>query len=380
MFFSFYFSLLRLPVLRNDSADFKEPKQEQLLTAESSHTEGSTSETRITDTTDSGTCDLEDTSLNSEMFRRKSQGADSVSNGQRTKQTTASRRADSTQPAGNESKSLSSAPVTKTKKVSVKSIEVKAPSDATSQRLPDQNDGGHSSATSPKSKIPLRSASGAEVKSPVAPDKAVAHVSGTVVTLKSQKTAESKDFLKPVNGQSADRAKAEKTREIREASPTKTATKTGTKHIKEKSEVDSHPVNLVNGVVNDRAEATVKTTHPAVKKDAQKNLDIGDASSTPSSRLPVSVQARKKNQEITEASRTDCSAVTETEAERSEAAQKQSADRGEGSLGVTATKDASPKPHESPKKGKDNTLCHHSLNHLLQLLIMIRHSVERGTI
>lgn len=371
-FFSFYFSLLRLPVLRNDSVDFKEPKQEQLLTAESLHTEGNTSETGITDTTDSGTCDLEDTSLNSEMFRRKSQGADSVSKGQRT-QTTASRRADSTQPAGNESKILSSAPVTKTKKVSVKSIEVKTPSDATSQKLPDQNDGGHSSATSPKSKIPVRSASGVEVKSPVAPDKAVAHVFGTVVPLKSQKTAESKDFLKPVNGQSADRAKAEKTGEIREASPTKTATKTGTKHIKEKSEVDSHPVNLVNGVVNDRAEATAK-------KDAQKNPDISDASSTPSSRLPVSVQARKKNQEITEASRTDCSTVTETEAERSEAAQKQSADRGEGRLGVATTKDASPKPPESPKKGKANTLCHHSLNHLLQLFIMIRHCVERGTI
>lgn len=354
MFFSFYLSFLRLPVLRSDSVDFKEPKQESLLTAESLHTDGNTRETGITDTTDSGTCDWEDTSLNSEMFRRKSQGADPVSKGQRTKQTAAWRRADGTQPAGNESKSLSSAPVTKTKKASVKSMEVKTQSDATAQRLPDQNDGAHSSATSPKSKIPVRSASGVEVKTPAAPDRAAAHVSGTGVTLKSQKTAEGKDFLKAVNGQSADRAKEEKTREMREASPAKAASKTGTKHIKEKSEVDSHPVSLVNGVVNDRAEATVKATHPAVNKDAPKNLDVSDASSTPSSRLPLSVQARKKNQEISEASRADCSAVTETEAQPS--------DRGEGRLGGTTTRDASPKPPEGPKKGEATTTCQHSLN------------------
>lgn len=356
MFFSFYFSFLRSPVLRSGSVDFKEPKQEPFLTAKSLHADGNTSETGITDTTDSGTCDWEDTSLNSEMLRRKSQGADPVSKGQRTKQTAAWRRADATQPAGNESKSLSSAPVTKTRKASVQSMDVKTPSDATAQRPPDQNHGAHSSATSPKSKIPLRSASGVEVKSPAAPDRAAAHVSGPGVALKSPKTAESKDFLKAVNGQSADRAEEERTQEMPEASPTKTASKTGTKHMKAKSEVDSGPVKLVNGVVNDRAEATARATRPAVNKDAPKKLDVSSASSTPSSRLPLSAQARKKNQEISEASGAERSAVTETEAEPPEA------DRGGGRLGETAAKDASAKPPEGPKKGEATTTRHHSLN------------------
>lgn len=332
------FSFLRLPVLQSDNVDIK-TNPEQLLTAESLHVKENASETTITDATDSGTCDLEDTSLNSEMFKRKSQGADSASKGPRTKQTVASRRADGPQAAGNESKSLSSAPVTKTKKVSVKSIEVKTPSDATSQRPPDKNDGGPSSATSPKSKIPVRSTSSGDVKPPVASDKTAADVSGSVVALKSKKTPETKDFSKPVNGQSA-----EKTRENREASPTKTATKTGTKHIKEKSEVVGHPVSLVNGLANDRGgEVTVKTTHPPVKKDAQKNLDSSDASSTPNSRLPVSVQARKKNQDLTDAGQTDrSSAVPEAETEQAEAEQRPSAD----------VMDVSPTFPQSPKKGK----------------------------
>lgn len=354
-FFLLLFSFLRLPVLQSDNVDVNKAKPEQLLTAESLAVKENISETRIIDATDSGTCDLEDTSLNSEMFKRKSQGADSVSKGPRTNQTIASRRADGTQTTGNESKSLSAAPVTKTKKVPVKSIEVKTQSDATSQRPPDKNDGGPSTATSPKSKIPVRSTSSTEVKSPVAP---VTEVSGTVVEFKSQKKTDAKkevrtvnggqDFLKPVNGQSA-----AKTRDTREASPTKTATKTGTKHIKEKSEVGSHPVNLVNGLVKDGAEVTVKLTLPPEKKDVQKNPDSSDASSTPNSRLPVSVQARKKNHDIAEANRTDSSAVPETE--RSEAEQRPSADRGDTSLGETRTTDSSPTIPESSQKGKAST-------------------------
>lgn len=334
-----------MPVLQSDNVDVNEAKAEQLLTAESLPVPENTSETRITDATDSGTCDLEDTSLNSEMFKRKSQGADSVSKGPRTKQTIASRRADGTQTAGNESKSLSSAPVAKPKKSSIKSVEVKTPSDATSQRPPDRNNGRPSGATSPKSKIPVRSTSSAEVKSPVG---AVTEVSGTVVTLKSQKTPETKDFLKPVNGQSAAKA-----RENGEASPAKAATKTGTKYTKEKSEVGSHPVNLVNGLVNDRAEVTVKLTHSPEKRDARRNLECSDASSTPNSRLPVSVQARKKNHDVAEASQHDSSAGPETE--RREAEQRQSADRGDASLGETRTTDASPTFPESPKKGEAST-------------------------
>lgn len=329
-----------MPVLQSDNVDVNKAKPKQLLTAESLPAEENTSETRVIDAIDSGTCDLENTSLNSDMFKRKSQGADSVSKGQRPKQAIASRRADSTQTAGNESKSLSSAPVTKNKNVSIKSIEGKTQSDAPSQRPPDNNDGGPSGATSLKSKIPVRSTSSPEVKSPAAPDKAVTDVPGTVVTSKSQKTPETKDCLKPVNGQSA-----EKSRENGEVSPTKTATKTGTKHIKEKPEVVGHPVNLVNGLVNDHVEVTVRTTHPPAKKD----LDSSNASSTPNSRLPVSVQARKKNQDVSEAGQIDSSAVPQTETQSS------GADRADVSFGETRTTDASTTFPESPKKGKAST-------------------------
>lgn len=342
--------------------DVKEAKPEKLLTAaESWHIEGNAKEIGIIDTTDSGTCDSESTSLTSEMFKRKSQGgvASSEWKGQRTKQTTSSRQADeaaseSSQTAGNESKTLSSVTASKTAKLQVKSIEVEKQSEASSQKLPDQNDGGPSTPTSPKSKIPVRSASAAEVKPPVAPDKAVTRVSGAVVTLKSQKGTETKKSLKAVNGQSVDEANAEKTREIREASPTKTANKAN--HVSEKSEVGCAPVKLLNGVVNDRTAANVKATRTPVRKDAQKNLDGGDATS---SRLPVSVQARKKNQEAAEASGTDGKAAAETEAERCEAAQKQSAAAG---LGETTPKATAPPLPASPKKGKANTKYCRSLN------------------
>lgn len=319
-----------------------EVKPEQLLNAESVHVEENTSETRITKATDSGTCDLEDKSLNSSMFRRKSQGSDSKSKGQRTKQTIASRQADSTQTAGNESKGLSSAPVTNTKKVSVKNVEVKIPSHETSQKPADKNDGGLSSATSPKSKIPVRSTSNAEVKSPVVPDKTVTDISGTLITLKSEKTPETPQKCKPVHVKNA-----EVPGENREGSPTITATK----QIKEKSEVGSHPVSLVNGLENEGAEATVKPTHPPPKKD----LDCSYASSTSNSRLPVSVQARKKNQDLTDAGRTDSSAVPDTETERSKTERGPSADRGDKSLGKTRTTDTSPTSPESTQKGKTST-------------------------
>lgn len=318
-----------------------EVKPEQLLAAKL-HVEENTSESRITNATDFGTCDLEDKSLNSNMFKRKSQGTDSVSKGQRTKQTIAPRQADNSRTAGNESKGLSSTPVTKTKKVSGKNAEVKIPRLATSHSAADQSDGSSSSATSQKSKIPVRSTLNAEFQSPVVADKTGANISSTIVTLKSEKTEEN-----------------------REASLTKSgATKSGAKHLKEKSEVGSRSVNLVNGLVNDHVEVTVKVTHPPSKKDSQKNLDCSEASSTSNSRLPVSVQARKKNQDPCEAGRTDSDAVPESKTERSET--EQGADQRDQSPGKTKTTDASPAYPESPHKGKTNNFNNNNKKLLLK--------------
>lgn len=375
----FYFSsVFRLPVLQNNNVDFEEGKPEpSLTTKESSHFEGDITDSRVKDKTDSGTSDLEDTSENSEMFRTKSQVSDSVSKGQKTNQTTPSRRVvkstlESSQTAVNESKTPSSTPTTKAKngtakeKVSVKSVEVETPSDKSSQNVndkpvplspttKDQNTSGPSSATGSKSKIPVRSPSGAEVRSPVAPDRAaVTHVSGTPVTLKPQKTAETKESLK----QSVEEAKGEKA-PARGASPTKTANKAGTKAVKEKSEVDSHSVNLVNGVVRDSVKEIAKTTHQAnkeslpVKKDEQKYVD-SSTSSTSSSRLPVSVQTKKKSQETTEASGNNFKTTTssKTESDRPKTVQKQSPDRPEVTPAEKIEKKKPPTLPESPKNGK----------------------------
>lgn len=371
-------SVSRLPVLQNNNVDFKEAKPELLLTTkESSHFEGEATDSRVKDKTDSGTSDLEDTSANSEMFRTKSQVSGSVSKGQKTNQTTPSTRvvkstSESGQTAVNESKTPSSTPTTKAKndtakeEVSVKSVEVETPSDKSSQKVndksvplspttKDQNTGGPSSATGSKSKIPIRSPSGAEVRSPVAPDRAaVTHVSGTAVTLKLQKTAETKEPLK----QSVEEAKREKA-PARGASPTKTANKAGTQAVKEKSEVESHSVNLVNGEVRDSVKETAKTALPAnkdslaVKKDGQKHVD-SSASSTSSSRLPVSVQTKKKSQETTEASGSNFKTTTssKTESDRPKAVQKQSPDQPEVTPAEKTEKKKPPTLPESPKNGK----------------------------
>lgn len=371
-------SVFRLPVLQNNNVDFEEGKPEpSLKTKESSQFEGDITDSRVKDKTDSGTSDLEDPSANSEMFRTKSQVSGSVSKGQKANQTTPSRRvvkstSESSQTAVNESKTPSSTPTTKAKngtakeKVSVKSVEVETPSDKSSQKVndkpvplspttKDQNTSGPSSATGSKSKIPIRSPSGAEVRSPVAPDRAaVTHVSGTAVTLKLPKTAETKESLK----QSVKEAKGEKA-PARGASPTKTANKAGTKAVKEKSEVDSHSVNLVNGVVRDSVKEIAKTIHPAnkeslaVKKDGQKPVD-SSASSTSSSRLPVSVQTKKKSQETTEASGNNFKTTTssKTESDRPKTVQKQSPDEPEVTPAEKIEKKKPPTLPESPKNGK----------------------------
>lgn len=370
-------SVFRLPVLQNNNVDFKESKPEPLLTTEASHFEGDITDSRVKDKTDSRTCDLEDTSENSEMFRTKSQVSSSVSKGQKTNQTTPSRRvvkstSESSQTAANESKTPSSTPTTKAKngtakeKVSVKTTEVETPSDKSSQKIndkpvplsptaKDQNTSGPSSATGSKSKIPIRSPSGAEVRSPVAPDRAaVTHVSGTAVTLKLQKTPETKESFK----QSVEEAKAEKT-PARGASPTKTANKAGTKVVKEKSEVESHSANLVNGVGRDGVKEIAKTTLPAnkeslaVKKDGQKHVD-SSASSTSSSRLPVSVQTKKKSQETTEASGNNFKTTTssKTESDGPQTVQQQSPDQPEVTPAEKIEEKKPPTLPEIPKNGK----------------------------
>lgn len=373
LFYSF--SVFRLPVLQNNNVDLKEAKPEPLLTKESSHFEGDITDSRVKDKTDSGTSDLEDASANSEMFWRKPQVSGSVSKGQKTNQTTPSRRvvkstSESSQTVANESKTPSSTPTTKAKngaakeKVSVKSVEVETSSDKSLQRVndkpvplspttKDQNTSGPS--TGSKSKIPIRSLSGAEVRSPVAPDRAaVTHVSGTAVTLKLQKPPETKESLK----QSVEEAMGEKA-PARGASPTKTANKAGTKAVKEKSEVESHSVNLVNGVVRDSVKEIAKATLPAnkeslaVKKDWQKHPD-SSASSTSSSRLPVSVQTKKKSQETTEASGTNFKTTTssKTESDRPKTAQKQGPDQPEVTPAEKVEKKKPPTLPEGPKNGK----------------------------
>lgn len=224
--------------------------------------------------------------------------------------------------------------------------------------LKDQSTSGPSSGTGSKSKIPKRSTSGADVKSPLTPDQtSMTDASGTVVSSKLQKQPGTKESLKSQSS-SFEEAKGGQALSS-DISPTKTAHKAGTKHIKEKSEDDSYSINLVNGVVKDHMEISVKTAHPTdgesldVTKEGQKHLD-SNVSLASNSRLPISVPTRKKNYEIPEASGTKCKKIksSETDSDRPKTIQKQGPEQQEVSPGERPGNETPPPLPKSPKKGK----------------------------
>ncbi|XP_027130693.1 microtubule-associated protein futsch isoform X2 [Larimichthys crocea] len=334
----------QLSSLPNNNVEFKEDNLETLPTTdENTHSETNTPEPIVKEKIDSEASDFDDTS---DMHRPKSQAVGSGVKGQGTNQATPSKRgvkstSESWHTTTSGTRSPSSAAGSRTKNVTTKdktsteSTKVGSPSDLPSQRehsndktvsmlptLKDQSSGASSSVTGSKSKIPKRSTSDADVKSPVTPDK-TSPTDASVVTSKLQKQPRTKESLKsPVTPTKAGRkpsfeeAKGGKARPG-DISPTKTTHKTGIKHIKEKADEDSDSFNLVNSMEVDNEESSIETGHPNdmesrdVKKRAQHHLENN------ASRLPVSSPTIKSRQPIT----------IQTDSDRPKTLRKQSAEQ-----------------------------------------------------
>ncbi|XP_054470316.1 mucin-2-like [Anoplopoma fimbria] len=316
------------------------------------------------------------------MNRAKLQAVESGVRGQGTNQATASKQGlkaaaavESGHTAASGAKSPSSAAGSKTKNVTTKtktsteSTRVVTSSDMPPQREPrndktvsmlptskDQSTG----PTSPKSKIPKRSASDADVKSPVTPDKpSVTDASGSVVNSKLQKQPRSKEALKsPLTATKAVRKQSfEEKAQSGDISPTKTTHKTGTKLIKAKPDEDGNSINLVNGVEKDNEESSIRTGHPAdregpgVKKQGRSCLE-NNASLATTSRLPISSPTRKRNDEIIQIIGTNDRKATsgQTDSDRSSTVQKQSPEQHEVTPGDRPGSETPTPLPDSPKK------------------------------
>ncbi|XP_073321852.1 uncharacterized protein [Pagrus major] len=130
----------------------------------------------------------------------------------------------------------------------------------------------------------------------------------------------------------------------------------GTKHIKEKSDEDTGSINLVNGVVKDQEESSIKTVYPTdrksldVKKHRQNILEDNDSMAS-SSRLPISSPTRKRNNEITETSGIKKITSSLADSDRPKTVQKQSSEQQDLTPDERPGSETPPPLSESPKKG-----------------------------
>ncbi|XP_051252202.1 uncharacterized protein crybg1a isoform X1 [Dicentrarchus labrax] len=372
-----------LPSLQNKNVELKEADLGPISATDgTTNSDTNSPEAVVKDKTDSEASDFDDTSATSDMYRAKSQAVGSGVKG--TNQASLSKRglksaAESQHTAASGAKTPSSAAgskaknVTKKDKPSTESVKVGTSSDVPSQRehssdktvsmLPAVKDQSPSGGS--KSKIPKRSTSDADVKSPVTPDKtSVTDASGSVVNSKLQKQPRTKESLKsPVTTTKTGRKPSFEEAKGGKAlsgdiSPTKTTHKAVTKHIKERSDEDSGSLNLVNGVEKDHVESSDKTGPRTdresldVKKQEQNHLE-NNPSLESNSRLPISSPTRKRNNEVTETSGTNYKKRTssQTDSDRPKAAQKQNPEQQEVTPSERPGSETPPPLPESPKKG-----------------------------
>ncbi|XP_035465332.2 mucin-17 isoform X3 [Scophthalmus maximus] len=322
----------QLPSLQsNNHAELKEANREPFTTTDETLTDSNTPGLLGEEKADSEASDFDDTSAPSDMYKAKSKDLGSGIRGKETNKTISSKpgpkaATESRHTTASEAKTPSSAAGSKAKNVTTKAkgstegTKVGASGDIPQQReqrsektvsvlptLKDQSTSASSSAESSKSKIPKRTTSDVDVKSPGTPDKkSVSDASDKLQkhprTKENSKSAvsTSKVGRKP----SFEEAKGGKS-ETRDISPTKTPHKTGTKLIKEKSNEDVGSNNLVNGKEKDYKEGSVKTEHTLERKSLnieklpQNHLE-NNASLSSKSRLPISSPTRKNNDDITQ--------------------------------------------------------------------------------
>ncbi|XP_047197528.1 titin homolog [Hippoglossus stenolepis] len=355
----------------NDHAELKDADLEPFTTTdETPLTDTNTPELLGEEEADSESSNIDDTSAPSDMYKAKSQASGSGIRGKETNQATPSKQGpkaatESRHTTASGAKTPSSVAGSKTKNVTTKakvsteatkvgtSSDIPLPREHSSEKtasmlptLKNQSTNGSSSAETSKSKIPKRSSSDADVKSPVTPDK-TSVTDASVVTSKLQKQPRTKESLKSsisptkaVRKPSFEEAKGGKP-EARDISPTKTTHKTGTKIIKEKSE----DINLVNGVARDYSE---RSESLEVQKQPQNHVE-NNASLSSKSRLPITSPTRKNNDDVMQTAATGHknNSSGQTDSDRP----KKSSDKQEVPDGERAGSDRpSPLP-ESPTKG-----------------------------
>ncbi|XP_035809986.2 microtubule-associated protein futsch isoform X2 [Amphiprion ocellaris] len=373
-----------------NNAEFKDANLElSTTTDETTHPGTNTPEPVVKEKTDSEASDFDETSSASDMYKTKSQVVESGVRGQGTSKTTLSKRgvkgaAESQHTAASGTKTPSYAAGGKAKNVITKAkgttegTKVEISSDSPSQRehssekavsmlptLKDQSTSSPVSLTGSKSKIPKRSTSDAEVKSPVTPDKtSLPDASGSTFTSKLQKQPRAKESLKSlttttkaIRKPSFEEAKGGKS-VSGNISSTKTINKMETKLNQDKSDKDSQSVesvSLVNGVENENEERHVKTAHREsfnIKKQQQNHLE-NNAPLASKSSLPISSPARKKNNDLTQTSGTTFRKASSghTDSDRPKTVQKQSPEQQEVTPDERSGSETPPPLPESPKNG-----------------------------
>lgn len=249
--------------------------------------------TLVKEKADSDASDFDDTALPADMYKAKAQ------TGVRGQETNQASKQGLKAAAGSGARSRSSTTESKVKNVTTRTRTTKSSREGTKMRtasdipkqtdqnneysmlpvLKDQSTTGSLSATSPKSKIPKRSTSDSDVKSPVTPDKPL--MSDVTSSSKMQKQTRTKESSKsPVtptkSGRKPSFEEAKGGKSVSgDISPTKSTYKAGTKLIKEKSDDNIDSVTLVNGVEKEHKE--------------------NNASLATKTRLPISFPTRKKN-------------------------------------------------------------------------------------
>lgn len=305
MLTSLYVFLDSLPSFQNDNnnAELKSFSLEPFTTTdETIRSDNNTPETLVDEKTVSDASDFDDTSAPSDMYQAKSQAA-----GSGTNQGAASKPR--LKAAASGAKSPSSAAGSRANSVTVKAKGSRESSKVGTGDIPpknektvspgllkrDQSSHGPLIATSSKSKIPKRSTSDADVKSPVTPDKP----SLTDSSSKLQKQPRTKESLVSVT-KGGRKPSFEETKGVRslsgDISPTKSTYKT--KLLKEKFE-NMESANLVNGIEKVQNEYSAKTGKPLdVKKQPQIHLE-NTALLASKTRLPISSPTRKKKDDKT---------------------------------------------------------------------------------
>ncbi|XP_037342345.2 uncharacterized protein crybg1a isoform X2 [Pungitius pungitius] len=319
-------------VLQNNNVKLKEARTEP-TTDGTTHTPTNTPEIVVEKKTNFEATNFDDTSATSDMHRTKSQAVRSGLRGQDTSQAIASKPglkaavAESEQSTSSAARTPSSAGSkakngTTKAKATAESTRVRTSSDTPPQRepsndkivslLPSLKDQSPSPSSS-KSKIPKRSASDADVKSPVTPDKA-----SVPDTSKVQKLPRSKEALKsPLPASKTSRKHSFEEKALSgDISPTKTH-KIGTKLINEKTHKGRDPINLVNG-----EESHIRPGPPTDReglgdqKQGENRVD-DNVSSASKSRLPVSSPTRKRNDEVNKNDEKSTSSQTDSDGSNS---------------------------------------------------------------